>query len=137
MNTDTNTESKPACCEPKETEAVAETPERNYSRPVHRVSRDEENNVTLEADIPGVPKGNVSIEVEDGVLTITADRGETALPEGWRPVHRELDRSDYRLTMQLGSQLDPDAISAKVADGQLVLKVPVREAARRRSIAVN
>ncbi len=134
-----NTETTPTCSEPKESEVAAVSPkeERSYSRPVHRVSRDEENNVTLEADIPGVPKGNVSVEIEDGVLTVTAERAETALPEGWRPVHRELARSDYRLTLKLGSQLDPDAISATVSDGQLVLSVPVREAARRRSISVN
>ena len=128
-----------ACCETKNSEAAVpeSTPDRTYTRPVHRVNRDEENNVTLEADIPGVPKENVSVEVEDGVLTVTAERAETELPEGWSPVHRELAGSDYRLALKLGSQLDPDSISAKVANGQLILNVPVREAARRRSIAVN
>ena len=136
MNSDPK--SNTTCCEKENSDtAVATAPKRSYARPVHRVKRDEENNVTLEADIPGVPKANVSIEVEDGVLTVTAERAETALPEGWRPVHRELARSDYRLSLKLGSQLDPDAIAATVADGQLTLTVPVREAARRRSIEVN
>ena len=58
--------------------------------------RNHEHDYVAEVAIPGVPKDNVEINVDDDVLTITARR-KSEVPESWKVVSRELSTSDYQL----------------------------------------
>ncbi|MEM7144072.1 MAG: Hsp20/alpha crystallin family protein [Verrucomicrobiota bacterium] len=86
--------------------------------------------------MPGVAKGDVRVSVEDDVLTVAGVRG-VSVPEGWRPLHSELSRSDYELELRLNVDVDEDGISAKLEDGILSLRLPLSEAAKPREIEVS
>ena len=98
--------------------------------------RSHEHDYVAEIAIPGVPKENVEINVDDDVLTITARR-KNEVPENWKVLSRELSTLDYRLKLELNAPIDTAGISGKVSDGILSLTLPVREAAKPRIIKVD
>lgn len=91
--------------------------------------------ITLIADLPGVPKDKLSLQVEADTLTI---EGEVTLdvPEGMEAAHAELSVPRYRRVFTLSKELDADKISAELAHGVLKLRIPKAEHAQPRRIEV-
>jgi HSP20 family protein len=93
------------------------------------------NGITLYADMPGVERDGLTVEVEGDTLLIEG-RSRLALPEGARPVYAEQRSVSYRRRFTLSGDLERDRIDAKLAHGVLTLKIGKTEAARPRRIAV-
>jgi HSP20 family molecular chaperone IbpA len=91
--------------------------------------------ITLYADLPGVPKDKLSLQVEADTLTI---EGEVALdlPEGMEPNHAEVGLSRYRRVFTLSRELDAGKVSAEFKDGVLKLRIPKAEHAQPRRIEI-
>jgi len=90
----------------------------------------------LRVRMPGVSRSGVDVAVVDDELTIVGRR-EDRVPAGWRPVVSELQDVDYRLRVRLNLKVDQEKIAARVEDGILTLQLPIRDAARPRSIEVH
>jgi HSP20 family protein len=94
--------------------------------------------ITLYADLPGVPKDRLHLQVEADTLTI---EGEIALPmaEGMESTHAEVGLPRYRRTFTLSRELDAEKVSADFVQGVLRLRIPKADHAlpRRIQIAVN
>jgi HSP20 family protein len=120
----------------KTSEGTATKAEREYFVKPHYKVKSEESAFELGVIMPGVPKKDVNVSLENGRLTI-AGTPHREVPESWKPLHEELTRGTYRLELQLQKDIDEGAISAKVEDGILTLRMPLREAAKPRLIAVN
>ena len=81
------------------------------------------------AEIPGLDKKDLNIEVEDGVLTVSGDKSH-GFDEGEAKVlRRELKHSSFKRQFTLGEQLDGDNISANFKDGILSIEIPKIEPA--------
>ena len=89
----------------------------------------------VRVELPGVRKDGVKISLDQGVLTIHGQR-RAATPESWRALHRELSGLGYALRLKVGVPVEESKLSAKLEDGVLVLTLPVKEAARPRTITV-
>ena len=89
----------------------------------------------IRVEVPGVRKDGVHVNLDQGVLTIHARR-RPAAPDTWKALHRELNDLDYALRLKLNAPVDDTKLSAKLDDGVLVLSLPVKEAAKPRTIAV-
>jgi HSP20 family molecular chaperone IbpA len=91
--------------------------------------------ITLYADLPGVPKDKLELQVEADTLTI---EGEVSLdlPEGMEPSHAEVGLSRYRRAFTLSRELDAGQVSAEFRDGVLKLRIPKAEHAQPRRIEV-
>jgi HSP20 family protein len=124
------------CCtpSPSATSAPAKV-EQTLRKPRYSTSGTDQA-YTIKVELPGVAKDSISIDFDQGVLTIQGQRKSTA-PESWKPLHRELNDLGYALRLRLNSQVDEDKVSAQFADGVLTLTLPVRETAKPRQIAVN
>jgi len=96
---------------------------------------EDENGITLKADLPGVSKENLSIRVDGDTLTI---EGGVSLGESQRleAVYAEVGVARYRRSFVLGRDLDTEGIDAAIRQGVLTLRVPKREQAKPRRIAV-
>ena len=90
--------------------------------------------ITLRADIPGVRKEDVDIDLRDGVLTLVAP--VPLEPEAWRPLHREHRVGSYRRRFTLGERIAQDQISAQVDHGVLTVRLPKSAAHRPRRIDI-
>lgn len=91
--------------------------------------------ITLLADLPGVPKDRLHLQVEAETLTI---EGEVVLdvPEGMEATHAEVNRARYRRVFTLSRELDTDKVSAELRNGVLTLRIPKVEHAQPRRIDV-
>jgi HSP20 family protein len=89
----------------------------------------------VRVELPGVRKGDVKLDFERGLLTLTAQRQSTA-QEGWQTLHRELNRLNYGLQLRVNAPVDERAFVAKLEDGVLTVTLPVKEAAKPRTIEI-
>ncbi len=91
--------------------------------------------ITLYADLAGVPKEKLSLQVEADTLTI---EGEVALdlPEGMESSHAEVSLPRYRRVFTLSRELDPSKVSAEFNQGVLKLRIPKAEHAQPRRIEI-
>ena len=83
-----------------------------------------DDKVGIVAEIPGLDKKQLNIEVEEGVLTISGDKHGVWEEDGATILRRELKASSFKRSFELGEQLDGDNISANFKDGVLSISVP-------------
>ena len=92
--------------------------------------------ITLYADLPGVSRDKLSLQVETGTLTIDAEI-DLNLPEGLQSSHTEVGLGRFHRTFTLSSELDTEKVTAELADGVLRLRIPKAEHAKPRRIEVS
>ena len=91
---------------------------------------DLKNEIAIEAEIAGLDKENVSVDYEEGLLTITGNKKDEVEEDGAKYVYRELKRSSFRRSFQLDeTSLEVEKISAKFVNGILNVSIPKKEIA--------
>jgi HSP20 family protein len=95
-----------------------------------------DDHFVLRADLPGMSRDDVSIELEDQVLTISGERKaeQNEQHEGFVRVERAFGRFARSLTLPEG--VDPDGITAEFHDGVLEVRVPKPEQRRPRKVTI-
>jgi HSP20 family protein len=95
-----------------------------------------ESSVAISFDLPGLKKEDVSITVEDGVLTVSGEKKfeEETKDKTWHRLERSYGRFHRALTLPVG--VDADKADARFQDGVLTVELPKTEAAKPRKIAV-
>ncbi|KGO32720.1 heat-shock protein Hsp20 [Desulfobulbus sp. Tol-SR] len=91
--------------------------------------------ITLLADMPGVAADQVTIDLRDGLLTISGDVKPWEGPEE-TDVLVEFEIGKYYRQFTLSDAIDQDKIDAKLEDGVLRLTLPKAQKAVPRQIAV-
>jgi HSP20 family molecular chaperone IbpA len=91
--------------------------------------------ITLFADLPGVPKDKLSLQVEADTLTIEAEVS-LSIPEGMEASHAEVSLPRFRRVFTLSKELDPAKVSAELNQGVLTLRIPKAEHAQPRRIEI-
>jgi HSP20 family protein len=96
-----------------------------------------ENDFVLRADLPGLAEGDVSIELEDNVLTVSGERKaeHEERKEGYYRVERASGRFSRSLTLPKG--VDPDAVKASFDKGVLQVRIPKPEERKPRKVAIS
>jgi len=77
----------------------------------------------LEAELPGFKKEDINVEINDEVLTISAERKSEANDEQPNYVKRERYYGSYKRSFDI-SGINADSIDAQYTDGVLVLNMP-------------
>jgi HSP20 family protein len=91
--------------------------------------------ITLKADLPGVTKERLSVQVDKDVLTIEGE-AQIEVPEGMESYYADLRATRYHRRFTLSRELQADRIEAEMRDGVLTLTVPTREELQPRRIEV-
>ena len=86
-----------------------------------------DDKVGIVAEIPGLNKKQLNVDVEDGVLTISGDKHSTFEDDGAKVIRRELKQSSFKRSFELGELLDGDNIDASFKDGVLSVSIPKME----------
>jgi len=92
------------------------------------------NSILLHADIPGVRRDDITMDIREGVLTLTAT--VEPLPAHWQTVYEEYQVGGYTRRFTLSDRVDTEKINAKFENGVLTLILPKAEAQRPRKIKV-
>ena len=82
-----------------------------------------DDKIGIVAEIPGLDKKNVTVDVEDGILTISGDKHGFDT-DGGKCITRELKQSSFKRSFTLGEHLSGDEVSASFKDGMLSVSIP-------------
>jgi HSP20 family protein len=88
----------------------------------------------VEAELPGVKREDVNIELVGNELSITGEIKEKERQGVLRRRTRRVGRFEYRV--RLRDQVDPEGVDANLSDGVLTVRVPKSERTQRRQIEV-
>ena len=95
---------------------------------------EEENQYRVAVEVPGVKKEDIKVSVQDGSMTIEAERKSAEVAKKW--LRNEIPFGKFSRTLQVPREVKVDGISAELTDGVLHLVLPKSEEARTREIAV-
>ena len=95
-----------------------------------------EEHFVLRADLPGLSEEDVSIELEDNVLTVSGERKaeHEEKKEGFYRMERSFGQ--FRRSLTLPDGVDADAIAATFDKGVLQVRIPKPEARKPRKVAI-
>lgn len=96
-----------------------------------------ENELVLTADVPGVALENIDINIEDGALTVSGERKfENEKTDGG---YHRIERSygSFKRVFTLPESVDTEKVTAGHENGVLKVVLPKKETAKPRSIKVN
>jgi HSP20 family protein len=94
------------------------------------------DNVVVRVELPGMRKEDIEISLQDGMLTISGERkSETA--EGDKAERTERYVGKFRRSISLPTQVDASKVTATYRDGILTVTLPKAEEAKPKQIQVN
>ena len=108
------------------------------SRPIPTVGPlvdiyENEDEILLHADMPGVVKDNIKVNVDNGTLTISALREfKTKGSAAWE----EFGDLEYKRSFSVPQTIDISKVDAELKDGVLRLHLPKSESAKPRQIEI-
>ena len=91
--------------------------------------------ITVHADMPGVSRDRLEIEVDRDRLSIEGI-AELGMPEGIEPLYADVRSNRYQRSFTLSHELDGHRAEASLQDGVLKLRIPKREQYQPRRIDV-
>lgn len=94
------------------------------------------DDVVVKAELPGVEKDRIGVEVKDGVLTLRGERKrETEIKE--ENYHRiERSYGTFVRSFVLAASVDEDKVNARMTDGVLEIHLPKRAEAKPKKIRI-
>lgn len=94
------------------------------------------NGITLLADLPGVSKDKLKLQLETDSLTIEGEM-DLDIPQGMESSFAEVKVARYRRLFTLSKELDGEKTSAEFKNGVLKLRIPKAAHAQPRKIQIN
>ena len=102
-------------------------PSRNLMRDTFKIDvKETEKEYLIEAELPGIQKDEVNLNLNDGKLSISVDREENINDEKENYIHRERRYSSMNRSVYLADST-PDNIKAKMENGVLAITVAKEE----------
>ncbi len=95
-----------------------------------------EDSYLIFVDLPGIDPKNISVTVENNVLTVHAERVFPDSAEGVERLISERPYGTFNRQVFLGTSLDSGRIQADYEAGVLTIAIPIAEHAKARRIDV-
>ena len=99
---------------------------------------EQDDQITLALELPGVSQQDVQVSVENGVLTIAGEKKFSRTTDhdsnGGRFIERQYGR--FERVLSLPQSVDAEKITASYDNGVLTLKLPKSAESRRRKIEI-
>lgn len=100
--------------------------------------RETEDTFIIKAEMPGIKKDDIEINIHDGLLTISGESEEKSEEkEEGKIVRQERRYGKYVRSMTVGNNIDQENINASYNDGVLELTLPKLAAVEPKKIKVN
>ena len=98
---------------------------------------EKEREVILEAEMAGLTREDINLELNDNELTIIGKQRINGVPEGYTVLYSERRPFEYRRSFTLGLMIDQEKIKATYKNGVLGLILPKTEEILPKKIAIN
>ena len=96
-----------------------------------------DGSIMIYADMPGVHKKDISIDLEEGVLTISGTKEQEQDVTDKHYLKRERVSGSFKRAFTLTDRVNQDNIRASMENGVLTLEIPKSEQAKPRQIAID
>jgi len=93
--------------------------------------------IILKAELPGIRKEDVSVEVKDNTLTLRGERAEDKDIKEESYFRKERCFGTFSRTFNLQHRVQPDKIKAKFKDGILEIEIPKPEEEKPKQVKVD
>jgi len=94
-----------------------------------------QDELLLVVDLPGVPSDQLEVDLEKDTLTIIGHRPQNA-PEGSRVIAGQGFGWDFKRQFTVPSEIDQERIKAELKDGVLEVRLPRHERTKPRRISI-
>ncbi len=94
------------------------------------------DSIVVKADIPGVEKDKVKVEIKDNILTIRGERKEERETKEHNVYRMERHYGEFVRSFALPQKVDASKIKAKYKDGILEITLPKPEEVKGKEIKV-
>jgi HSP20 family protein len=98
---------------------------------------EEDNRYLILADLPGMAREDIEIDLDAGTLTLKGVRKGLDESEKEKYYRRERARGCFARRFGMPATVDPDSVKASFKDGVLTIEIPKPEAAKTRKVAIN
>ena len=95
-----------------------------------------ENELVVTAELPGVKKDQVKVTFEKGVLAIEGQRKQDELPKDAQVLLNEMRVRDFSRSIRIDGDIDANNITAELEDGILSVTLPKMEETKPKQIEV-
>jgi HSP20 family protein len=96
-----------------------------------------ESGLVLKAELPGVKKKDVSVEIKDNILTLKGERTEDQEINEGNYYRRERCFGSFQRSFNLEHSVQPEKIKAKFKEGVLEVEIPSPEAEKPKKVTVD
>ena len=87
---------------------------------------EDEKNIFVEAEVPGVKKENIKITLQDNILTISGEKKKEAEEKKKNFFRSERVYGNFKRSFTLPENINPDSVEAKFENG--ILKIQIEKA---------
>lgn len=98
---------------------------------------DNDDHIEIKAELPGVEKENLDVDIKDRVLTLKGERRDDREVKEERYYRRERSYGRFERSFTLPAGVDPEKIEANYRDGVLHITAPKSEQSKPRQISVH
>jgi HSP20 family protein len=98
---------------------------------------DNGEHLVITAELPGIDKEDIDIDVKNGVLTLKGERSSDNEVKEEKYYCRERTFGKFERVFRLPADVDPEKISADYKDGILKIDIPKPEEQKPKQITVH
>jgi HSP20 family protein len=98
---------------------------------------DEKDNFVVKAELPGMKKEDIDINVHNGVLTISGERKHDTEKKEGQTFRSERYFGRFQRSLTLPAAVDVQKVKASYKDGVLTIDLPKAEEAKPKQIAIS
>ncbi|MFC1584304.1 Hsp20/alpha crystallin family protein [Fibrobacterota bacterium] len=95
-----------------------------------------ESNYNLRFELPGVDKKDLKVEVDNGVLTVSAKKEAKKEEKSKGRYLNEISYGEYKRSFRLNEEIEAENIKANFENGVLRLELAKKEKAKPKQITV-
>jgi HSP20 family protein len=94
------------------------------------------NEIVVRAELPGIDKDKIEVDVTDTVVTIKGEKTKQEEAGDERYYYAELVYGSFVRSLELPAAVQPDKVKASFKNGVLEIRLPKTEEAKRREIRI-
>ena len=98
---------------------------------------DDDDRIVIKAELPGMDKKDISVDVENRVLTLSGERNYDSEVKEENYYRRERAYGRFKRAFNLPADVDSDQIKADFKDGVLRVEIPKPEEQKPKQITVH
>jgi HSP20 family protein len=98
---------------------------------------EENNDIVVKAELPGIDKDNIKVNLTDHTLTIKGEKKKEEEVNKENYYRSERSYGSFVRSVELPGEVHPDRVKASFKNGVLEVRMPKTEAAKAKEIKVN